>query len=63
MVEVVNALKSAGLVLGAQKSLLDAMPRVRNHAMHVQWVEITEPDVNSILGFDEQFLLTKFASV
>ena len=63
MQEVVNALKSAGLVAGAQKTLLDAMPRVRNLAMHADWTKLSEPDVNSVLGFVEQFLLTKFSSV
>lgn len=61
MPEVINALKSKGLVSGAQKSLLDAMPRVRNFAMHANWEKISEPDVNSIIGFVEQFLLQKFS--
>lgn len=59
--EVVSALKSSGLVSGAQKTLLDAMPRLRNLAMHAEWSKISEPDVNSVIGFVEQFLLTKFS--
>ncbi len=62
MQEVVNALKSSGLVAGAQKSLLDAMPRIRNLAMHADWTKLSEPDVSSVIGFVEQFLLTKFSS-
>ncbi|MFM0243295.1 DUF4145 domain-containing protein [Paraburkholderia phytofirmans] len=61
MQDVVNALKSNGLVSGAQKTLLDAMPRLRNHAMHAEWGKISDPDVNSVIGFVEQFLLTKFS--
>ncbi len=61
MNEVVNALKSSGLVSGAQKSLLDAMPRIRNMAMHAEWTRISEPDVSSVLGFVEQLLLSKFS--
>ena len=61
MQDVVNPLKSAGLVGGAQKTLLDAMPKLRNFALHVQWDKLTEPDVNSIIGFVEQFLLNKFS--
>lgn len=61
MQEVVNALKSSGLVAGAQKTLLDAMPRIRNLAMHADWDKIAEPDVSSVLGFVEQFLLSKFS--
>ena len=61
MAELVNALKSAGLVAGAQKSLLDAMPRIRNMAMHAEWDKLTEPDVSSVLGYVEQLLLSKFS--
>lgn len=61
MVDLVNALKSAGLVSGAQKSLLEAMPRIRNMAMHAEWSKITEPDVSSVLGYVEQLLLSKFS--
>ena len=60
MSEVINALKSKGLVSGAQKSLLDAMPKIRNFAMHARWEKISEPEVNSMIGFVEQFLLTNF---
>ena len=61
MTEVINALKSASLVSGAQKSLLEAMPRIRNSALHAEWAKISEPDVSSVIGFVEQFLLTKFS--
>jgi hypothetical protein len=60
MTDVINSLKGAGLVSGAQKSLLDVMPRIRNSALHAEWTKISEPDVNSVIGFVEQFLLTKF---
>jgi len=62
MSEVVKALKAEGLVAGAQKSLLDAMPRIRNMAMHAEWQKISEPDVSSVIGFVEQFLLSKFSA-
>ena len=61
MADLVNALKAAGLVSGAQKSLLDAMPRIRNMAMHAEWSKLTEPDVSSVLGYVEQLLLSKFS--
>lgn len=60
MADVVNALKGAGLVAGAQKTLLDTMPRIRNMALHGEWAKLSEPDVSSVLGFVEQFLLSKF---
>ena len=60
MEEVINALKSKGLVSGASKTLLDAMPRIRNDALHANWKRITDPDINGVIGFVESFLLTKF---
>ena len=53
MQEVVNSLKSKGLVSGAQKSLLDSMPKVRDAAMHAEWGKITPQDVGSVIGFVE----------
>jgi hypothetical protein len=61
MQEVIAALKSEGLVSGAQKSLLATMPKIRDYAMHANWGKITEPDVSSVIGFVEQFLLSNFA--
>ena len=60
MSDVIGALKSKGLVSGAQKSMLTAMLRTRNFAMHAKWDKITEPDVSGLVGFVEQFLLTNF---
>jgi hypothetical protein len=60
MQEVIAALKSKGLVGGPQRALLDAMPRVRDAAMHANWDRIQPADVSSVIGFVEQFLLTKF---
>lgn len=60
MTQVINALKGAGMLSGPQKSLVDVMPRIRNAAMHAEWSKITQQDVGSVIGFVEQFLLTKF---
>jgi hypothetical protein len=59
--DVVAALKSKGLVGGAQKTLLDTMPKVRDYAMHAEWSKIGGPDVGSVIGFVENFLLTHFS--
>ena len=61
MQDIVNALKSKGLVSGAQKSLLDTMPKLRDFAMHANWEKISPQDVGSILGFVEHFLLAHFS--
>jgi len=60
MEDVVNALKSEGLVSGAQKTLLAAMPKIRNQAMHADWAKLTPQDAGSVIGFVEQFLLSHF---
>lgn len=60
MSEVVNSLKASGLVSGAQKTVLDTLPKIRNYALHADWDKLTEPEVNSVIGFVEQFLLTRF---
>ena len=61
MQDVVNALKAKGLVGGAQKSLLDTMPKIRDYTMHANWDKITPQDVGSVMGFVEQLLLVKFS--
>ena len=60
MEEVINALKAKGLVSGAQKALLTAMPKIRNHAMHAEWEKLTPQDAGSVIGYVEQFLLSHF---
>lgn len=60
MQQVVNALKSKGLVSGAQKTLLDPMPKIRDFAMHANWDKISPESVSGVIGFVKQFLLEKF---
>ena len=62
MAKVISAIKSKGLVSGARKSMLDSMIRIRNHTMHAEWEKVNEPEVNSIIGYVEQFLLQEFSS-
>jgi len=61
MQEVVNQLKASGLVSGAQKTLLESMPKLRNYALHADWSKLSEPDVSSVIDFVEHFLLSKFS--
>ena len=61
MQAVVSALKSKGLVSGAQKSLLDTMPKLRDYAMHANWDKLTPESVGGMIGFVEQFLLSHFS--
>ncbi|MGH7249661.1 MAG: DUF4145 domain-containing protein [Minisyncoccia bacterium] len=61
MSEIVGALKSKGLVGGAQKSILETMPKTRNAAMHADWSKISIAEVGGVIGFTEQFLLQNFS--
>lgn len=63
MEDVVNALKSKGLIGGPQKALLAAMPGIGNAAMHSDWDKNTPNDAGSVLGFGEQFLLAHSSRV
>jgi hypothetical protein len=58
--DVVNGLKSKGLVSGAKKSLLDSMVKIRDYAMHANWDKFDAADVSGLTGYVEQFLLTEF---
>jgi hypothetical protein len=58
---IIGALKSKGLITGAQKGILDAMPKTRNAAMHADWQKITAQEVGGIIGYVEQFLLQNFS--
>ena len=62
MTEVINALKSKGLVSGASKSLVESMPSIRNNALHARWEKIDATGVSGIINFVEQFLLAKFST-
>ena len=52
----------AGLTKGAQSKLLRSYVTVRNKAFHAEWDKIDEPDIRSVIGFVEQFLLTHFGA-
>ena len=51
---MVNALKSKGVVTGAQKALLSTMPKMRNYAMHDDWQKPTPQDAGSVIGYVER---------
>ena len=62
MSEVVNALKSKGVIRGPQGALLSGFVKIRNKTFHAQWAAIDTADVKSIIGFTEEFLVTRFSS-
>lgn len=60
LADIVNTLKSQGLVGGTLKNSLSTMIKLRNCAMHADWSKISEPEVSSLTAFVEQFLITYF---
>ena len=59
--EIVSALRLKGLISGAQKTLLEAISKIRDKAMHAEWSEFTPQEANNIIEFVERFLLKYFS--
>ena len=62
MAEVINALKSKGLLKGPQASIVQGHAKLRNKAFHANWDKIETASVNSALAFTESFILDTFSS-
>jgi uncharacterized protein YutE (UPF0331/DUF86 family) len=58
---VVNALKSAGLLSATQGTLLKGMIPFRNKALHAEWTKIDTLEVQSVIAFVGEFLATRFS--
>lgn len=61
MSEVINALKSKGLLKGPQASVVQSYVQLRNKAFHAEWDKIDKETVNSAISFTETFLLEHFS--
>jgi len=57
---VINLLKSRSFFKGAQVPIVSSYVKLRNAAMHADWVKIQAADVNSLIGFLETFLVDHF---
>ena len=60
MSQVINALKSNGLLKDPQASIVQSYVKLRNKAFHAEWDKIEKESVNSAIGFTEQFILKNF---
>jgi uncharacterized protein YutE (UPF0331/DUF86 family) len=60
--EIVNALKTKGLVSGAEKKILHPMRDVRNDALHADWDKISEIHAASVISTVEQLILSHFSA-
>lgn len=61
MEQVINALKSKGLLKGPQASIAQSYSKFRNKAFHADWNKIDKPSVSSAIGFTESFILENFS--
>lgn len=61
LTQIVNGLKAARIFQGAQPAIITGFIRLRNNAMHADWVKVRPPEVSSLIGFTEQFLLEHFS--
>lgn len=62
MSEVINALKSKGLLRDPQASIVQGHAKLRNKAFHANWDKIETASVNSAIAFTESFILDNFSS-
>lgn len=60
MSQVINALKTNGVIKGSQAPIAKGYAKLRNKAFHAEWDKIEKPEVSSAIGFTEQFLLQHF---
>lgn len=58
--QVVNALKSAGLLQGPQAGVVQSFVKLRNKAFHAEFEKIQMPEISSLIAFVQQFLIANF---
>lgn len=61
MSEVINALKSKGLLKDPQASIVQGHVKLRNKVFHAEWDKIEKESVTSVIGFTEQFISSNFS--
>jgi hypothetical protein len=61
MSQVINALKSQGLLKDPQASIVQSYVKLRNKAFHAEWDKIEKESVSAAIGFTEQFILSNFS--
>lgn len=57
MSEVINALKSKGLLKGPQATVVTSYVTTRNKAFHAEFEKIEMPEVKGLIAFTEEFIL------
>ena len=60
LADVLTALKSAGVLQGAEVGIAQSYLAFRNKALHARWSEFDLPAVQAVLAFTEQIILQRF---
>mgnify|MGYP005812336713 CR=1 FL=1 len=60
MAQVVNALKSKGLIQKSVSALLGNYTELRNRVFHADWDSFDKSEIGSLIGFTEQFVKDNF---
>ena len=61
MSDVINILKSNGLLKKPEAKIVQSYVTLRNKAFHADWDKITGPEISSVIGYVENFILTNFS--
>jgi hypothetical protein len=61
MSQVINALKSKGVLRDPQATIVKSYVKLRDKAFHAEWGKVEKESVNSAIGFTEQFILSNFS--
>ena len=61
MSDVINSMKAKGLLHAPQAKVLKSYVAVRNKAFHAEWGKIDSAEVHSVIGFVQDFIVSKFA--
>jgi hypothetical protein len=60
MSEVISQLKSGEHLQKPEAKVVQSYVTLRNKALHAEWESINSPEVASLMGFVENFILTRF---
>lgn len=57
---VLQAIKTAGIIIGPQFTTAQGYQTFRNHALHAEWAKVEKSTINSCLAFVEELLSQHF---
>jgi hypothetical protein len=61
MSQVINALKSKGVLKDPQATIVKSYVKLRDKAFHAEWEKVEKESVGAAIGFTEQFILSNFS--